>query len=886
MGYFPLVLLLFISVLVAIALGAYSYRYRDVPGARPFAWMMLLSACWVLVAALEVLSPALPDKIVWHKTRVVFVESGWVAIFIFALDFTGHSTWLTRRRFLSLLIIPAIVSAGSLTTDWNGWYRYNLRISPGAVPSIVSEFGPLFYFHYAYLTALLVASVALLLRPLPHAHPLYRRQVLAVLAGMALPLGVDLLDSIGIAPIPGFTLTPVFWAYSGVLFAYALFRFRMFDLTPIARSIIVENMVDLMLVLDAQGRLVDLNPAAGRTLNLDRTKAAGLRLDALPEPWRAALAPYRGVAAARDEISVADRAFEISIAPVGAPTARPSGTLIVLHEVTQRKEFEATLHRLNAELEKKVAARTAELETTLTEFKREFAEHQRAEDALRQSEERHRLLFETMAQGVIYHDDDGKVLAINPAAERLLGLSPEQMRDAPPQDLRGQWVDEYGGELAAEDFPGLVALRTASPIRDCIVGVLRAPGATYRWLDVNAIPLFRAGESRPYRVYSTLQDVTERKQIEEIFAQRVADQSGKLAALYGVILVAAQSLSMQETLEQSLEKILLAVNGQAATVHQVVDGRLCLSAQRGLTSEQQAHVAEWPPDWMAGERNVYVAGHLHDSPAPGTVQVPGFGAYLGAPIRLQNEFAGALSVYWSQSRGFSVEDIAMFRAVAEQLSVIIENVRLRERIARTAVVNERRRLARDLHDSVTQSLHSLVLTADNVRALASQGRLERMERGLLLLSEAARQALKEMRLLLYELRLKGIDQVDVAEQLQVRLDAVERRASIDATLIAQQVEQIPPAWSEDLYAIAMEALNNSLKHARATRVTVTLQGRPRGVILDVSDDGRGFDAAHPPTGGMGLRSMCERAERLGGALTVVSAPGQGTQIRLEVAECA
>jgi signal transduction histidine kinase len=204
-----------------------------------------------------------------------------------------------------------------------------------------------------------------------------------------------------------------------------------------------------------------------------------------------------------------------------------------------------------------------------------------------------------------------------------------------------------------------------------------------------------------------------------------------------------------------------------------------------------------------------------------------------------------------------------------------------------AVAAERSRMARELHDSVTQSLHSSALMAAAGQRLADEGDLERTKHYLTRLGEISQQALKEMRLMVYELRPLALRQVGLVGALQQRLDAVERRAGVDARLVVvpgdrgegQEVE-LPAAVEETLYWIAQEALNNALKHAQPSSVIVTLRMDDR-VALEVADDGSGFDPRGVERGGgLGLVSMRERADKVGGTLSIHSAPGEGTRIEV------
>jgi signal transduction histidine kinase len=261
-------------------------------------------------------------------------------------------------------------------------------------------------------------------------------------------------------------------------------------------------------------------------------------------------------------------------------------------------------------------------------------------------------------------------------------------------------------------------------------------------------------------------------------------------------------------------------------------------------------------------------------------------ALLAVPLIVAGEIYGALVLYYAQPRAFHEEEVNLAVAFADQATLSIENAHLHRRAAEAAVVQERARLARELHDSVTQSLYSLTLLAEGWRRLEAAGRLEDADDPLTELGEIAQQALKEMRLMVYELRPPALEQEGLLGALHQRLGAVEQRAGVEARLLAQEIVELPARTEEGLYRIAIEALNNALKHASATTVTVHIRvdaGNVRAdveqAILEVVDDGVGFDVelnAHSP--GMGLRTMRERAEELGGTLAIRSAPGEGARI--------
>lgn len=254
---------------------------------------------------------------------------------------------------------------------------------------------------------------------------------------------------------------------------------------------------------------------------------------------------------------------------------------------------------------------------------------------------------------------------------------------------------------------------------------------------------------------------------------------------------------------------------------------------------------------------------------------------LVVPLRLGDKMVGTLDVYSTEVNAFSEEDIRVMEGLSAQIAVAIENARLYDRSRALAVLEERNRLARELHDSVTQSLYSVLLLTEGWRRMASMGSSVYAQDTFGRIADITNQALKEMRLLINELRPPALERDGLVGALRQRLDAVERRAGVDARVVMEELIELPPRVEDGLYRISQEALNNALKHAGATQVTVRLCLDAGDVILEISDNGRGFDVGQASqSGGMGLDNMRERAVQLGGSLEIVSAPGHGATIRV------
>jgi signal transduction histidine kinase len=216
-------------------------------------------------------------------------------------------------------------------------------------------------------------------------------------------------------------------------------------------------------------------------------------------------------------------------------------------------------------------------------------------------------------------------------------------------------------------------------------------------------------------------------------------------------------------------------------------------------------------------------------------------------------------------------------------STITENVRLRQLATEAAVIEERNRLSRELHDSVTQALYSQTLYAEAAARQLDAGTTEPAAEHVRQLRLTAQQALREMRLLIFELRPSALETDGFAAAVQARLESVETRTGLEAAVSIDEGVHLTPEMENALYWIVQEALNNALKSAQAKKVKVSLSRKSNHMILQIADDGIGFDPGRSSTaGGLGLRSMQERAEKLGGQLKIESQPGAGTVVRVEV----
>jgi signal transduction histidine kinase len=263
---------------------------------------------------------------------------------------------------------------------------------------------------------------------------------------------------------------------------------------------------------------------------------------------------------------------------------------------------------------------------------------------------------------------------------------------------------------------------------------------------------------------------------------------------------------------------------------------------------------------------------------------PQMRSFLGVPIVARGEIIGAL--YLTEKEGapaFSADDEKLIVLLAAHAAIAIENARLHERSRELSIVEERNRLARELHDSVTQRLFGVALAAESASTLLERDR-EGAAAELRRVSELARGAMEELRAVVFELRPGSLESEGLATVLRKHVEVLRRVYGRAIVLRVRDVPRLAPGPAAQVLRIAQESLGNALRHSGADRIEVRLENGAGALVLTVTDDGCGFDPAGPEVRGqrLGLTSMEERATELGGVLTVTSEPGAGTTVRLEV----
>jgi signal transduction histidine kinase/ligand-binding sensor domain-containing protein len=415
------------------------------------------------------------------------------------------------------------------------------------------------------------------------------------------------------------------------------------------------------------------------------------------------------------------------------------------------------------------------------------------------------------------------------------------------------------------------------------------------WFRGGLILLVVAGVFSAYRWrVSSLE-----KRSRQLEAQ-IAERTKEVATLLAVSQEVNSTLNLESLLSLILDELKKVVDYDVATVHRLVDENMELMAHRWLFPQegqpsQHLPAADIPiiQEMVHSRRVILIGDHQFDPEIIGDTVLyrhdltgevlQASRTLMSVPLIVKDEIIGMLVLGHHQPNHWSEMEKELVQAFANQAAVAIANAELFEEVEEAATIEERSRLARELHDSATQSLYSATLLNEAGKELAEQGDLESASYYLSRVGEVIYQALKDMRLLVFQLRPPILEKEGLVMALQHRLDAVEKRAGMDARLISDPVPHLSDQVSQELYSITIEALNNTLKHAQAEKVRITIRSDNGNVDLEVHDDGRGFDTETAyNSGGMGLTNMAERASKLDTDLTIDSGHDQGTNVRVSV----
>jgi PAS domain S-box-containing protein len=456
----------------------------------------------------------------------------------------------------------------------------------------------------------------------------------------------------------------------------------------------------------------------------------------------------------------------------------------------------------------------------------------KVEETLQTSEEKYHDLVENIDDVIYATDSEGKISYVSPAIESLLGYK--------SADILGQsfvqFIATSDAERGKDNFQQLVLGKSLDPNEYQV----QTKSGKNRWIRVSSQPILE--EDQVIGAQGVITDITHQKHAEE--ALRTSE-------------------SLLNTIAENYPAFLSIIN----------KGEQDLTV--GFTSGKEFKKLNLDPIGFIGNTLEDIFGDQ----AP-IVRENYMRAFMGEDVSFE------LFIN-DQNQLYNAIPLIDENGAIDRILVVVENIDDRKlveaQIQESATLDERNRIARELHDSVTQSLYSINLQSDATIMALSSGRMEDAEKRLQMLKDIAKESMTEMRLLIYELHPSILEEAGLVAALRQRLETVESRSGIEVDLQVEGEQRMPIAIEKELYQISLEGLNNVLKYAKAKQILVLVSFEHDRCRLTIQDDGVGFDLERTTRfDGYGLANIRDRLPQIGGELTIITEPGKGTTLEIEV----
>ncbi len=715
--YTPYVFPLLIATAISTWLAFYSWKRRSTVGAMPFALLMLAVAGWSLGYTLELGGADLPTQVFWAKVEylgIVVVPTAWLA---FVIQYTGRGRWLTSRNVAVLTIEPLVVLLLVWTNEWHGLYWSDIGLdTSGSFPVLNFGRSMLFWVHTAYSYLLLLLGTFLLVQAFIRSPHLYRGQAGVLLIGALAPWVGNAVYILDLNPFFHLDLTPFAFTLTGLTVAWGLFRFRLFDIVPMARSAVVYSMSDGMVALDLQNRIVDLNPAAEKIMGWQASEVIGQSATRVLANRLDLVERYRDVNEAHAEIALgegeAQRSYDLRIAPLYDQSDRLMGRLIVLRDITEREWTEAGLMAQKQLSENLVAMARAAVKHPSLEATLQSALNMAA--ALTGAE--HGSIFLLDGTGAVTH-------SILPRGETPSVQQQDILRTVMKEGLAG-WVvhhrqpalipdtsrDDRWQDLPDAPYTARSALAIPIVSGSAVLGVLTlmhsAPShfstehayliqaaADQMTLAVRNAQMYdeqRRLADRQTTLYEALRTVGEHLDLETV-AHAAVEAVARLTGWPAIAILLpddAHGATVTHLVVHAGTGALSADEGQRLAVDQGITGRAFRTAQTQHVPDVNAD-----PDYVRGNSII--------------------GSELAVPLRPGERVLGVLDVVSDRTNAFTDDDLMLARSLAEAIALALDNARLYAEIRQyaadlSALYTIARTISRSLvlEDVLLETLHS------------------------------------------------------------------------------------------------------------------------------------------------------------------------------------
>jgi hypothetical protein len=496
---------------IACVLGWYVWKRRTVPGGAYFSLLMVMLAGWAFADACRSSVSDTGSMLLFLKLLyigIVTIPPLWI---LFTLAYTGRRQWLTSAMKALLFVVPAITLAIIATNGNNGlmWSGITPVIGSGG-ENLVLTYGPWFMVQATYAYILMFGGIVMLLLEFTRSYAKYRRQMAILLLGAFIPIAGNVVSVYndfyrgGAISVRSIDVSPLVFCVSGILFTWGIFRYRLFDIVPVARETLINNMADGVLVLDSDYRVIDMNPSARKMLGAGEA-VIGQRVEAVISKYPSLVEYCHDSTRESKEVVIdgvnGSRWLDVHISSFSDDREKLYGKVVALWDITGRKLAEEEIRQSNEALQNEIFER----EMIEDELRKNYEELRGRGQALRESDDRWRRLVEFIPASIAIHRE-GKIIYVNKEGVKLMGAARQD-------ELVGQPVLKF----LRPDYHEVVLARilrmheTGMPVEPIETQLLRLDG---RALDVEmtGMPVTYLGN---HVILTVIWDIHDRKQAGE-----------------------------------------------------------------------------------------------------------------------------------------------------------------------------------------------------------------------------------------------------------------------------------------------------------------------------------------------------------------------------------